>query len=162
MTAISVRTCLWYDGKAEEAASLYVSLLPGSRIEDVWRPEPEGPALVVAFTLGGAPYMALNGGPAYRHSPAASISVTTPDQAETDRLWDALVADGGAESRCGWLTDRYGVSWQITPEALPALLRQPDAAAAGRVWNAMLEMTRIDVAALEAAAAGEEPGRRAG
>lgn len=146
-----VRTCLWYDGTGEEAARLYVSLVPDSRIEDIFRIGPDAPPLVVNFTLAGTPYQALNGGPAHPHTPAASISVLTADQAETDRLWTALLADGGVESRCGWLTDRYGLSWQIVPEVLPRLLGDPDRAAAGRVMEAMMGMVKIDIAALEAA-----------
>ena len=153
-----VRTCLWFDQDGEEAARFYVSLLPGSHVGDVFRPEPGGAALVVEFSLGGAPYMALNGGPRYRPTPAASILVPTPDQRETDRLWDALVGDGGEEGMCGWLTDRWGVSWQIVPRALPRLLIQSDRAASARVMAALMTMKRIDVAALEAAArAAPEP-----
>ena len=117
-----VRTCLWFDGQGEEAARFYVSLLPGSAIEGVQRPAPDGPALIVEFSLAGAPYMILNGGPQYTHTPAASISVSTADQETTDRLWAALTADGGRESRCGWLVDRFGVSWQIVPRAVGRLL----------------------------------------
>jgi len=153
MTA-KVKTCLWFDGQAEEAASFYVSLIPDSRIETLFRPKPDGPALLVEFTLGGTPYQALNGGPRYTHSPAASISVRTKDQEETDRLWEALIADGGAESRCGWLTDRYGVSWQIVPEVLPRLLTSPERAAADRAMQAMMTMVKIDIAGIEAAYAG--------
>ena len=146
-----VRTCLWFEKDGEEAAAFYVTLLPDSRIETVMRPAPDGPALLVEFVLGGTPYMILNGGPHYRLTPAASIVVLTADQAETDRLWDALTADGGQESRCGWLVDRYGVSWQITPEPLIRMLNDPDRVAAGRAQEAMLQMHRIDIAALEAA-----------
>ena len=121
MTA-KVKTCLWFDGKAEEAANFYVSLVPDSRIEAVFRPSQNAPALMVEFSLGGTPYQALNGGPAHIFSEAASISVRTKDQEETDRLWNALIADGGSEGRCAWLKDRYGLSWQIVPEALPRLL----------------------------------------
>ena len=153
MTA-NVKTCLWFDGQAEEAANFYVSLIPDSRIETVLRPDPEGRALMVEFTLGGTPYQALNGGPQYSHSPAASISVRTQDQQETDRLWDALTADGGKENRCAWLTDRYGVSWQIVPEALPRLLASSDRAAADRAMQAMFGMGKIDIAGIEAAYAG--------
>ncbi len=152
MTA-KVKTCLWFDGQAEEAASFYVSLIPDSRIETLLRPDPDGPALLVEFTLGGTPYQALNGGPQYSHSPAASISVLTKDQEETDRLWDALTA-GGSENRCAWLTDRYGVSWQIVPEVLPRLLSSPDRAAADRAMQAMFAMVKIDIAGIEAAYAG--------
>ena len=154
-----VRTCLWFDCQGEEAANFYVSLLPGSRIEKVSRPEPDGSALTVDFILAGAPYQVLNGGPMFPHALAASISVLTKDQAETDALWAALVADGGKEGQCGWLTDRFGVSWQIVPRALPDLLGAPDKAAA-RVQQAMLQMGKIDVSALEAAFRGESEGER--
>ena len=149
--AAKVSTCLWYDGGAEEVAAFYVSLLPDSGITEVMRPDPEGPALIVLFTLAGAPYQALNGGPLYAFTPATSISVTTSDQEETDRLWAALVAEGGTEGHCGWLTDRFGLSWQIVPEALPRLMASPDRAAAERVQQAMLQMSKIDIAALEMA-----------
>lgn len=153
MTA-KVRTCLWYDGKAEEAAEFYVSLLPNSRIESIFRPQPNGSALVVDFNLSGTPYQGLNGGPQFRHSEAASISVLTKDQEETDRLWEALTANGGSESMCGWLVDRYGVSWQIVPEALPRMIMDPDREAAGRAMRAMMGMRKIDIAGLEAAFRG--------
>jgi len=146
-----VRTCLWFDGEGEEAARFYVSLLPNSRIESVIRPDPDGPALVVEFTLAGAPYMTLNGGPMFKHTPAASISVLTKDQAETDSLWAKLIEGGGEESMCAWLVDKFGVSWQIVPEVLPRLLSADDKAAAARAREAMMQMRKIDIAALEAA-----------
>jgi predicted 3-demethylubiquinone-9 3-methyltransferase (glyoxalase superfamily) len=149
-----VRTCLAFRDQAEEAARLYVSLIPGSEIERVFRPDPAGPALTVIFSLAGTPYQALNMGDAVKPTYAASISVTTADQEETDRLWTALLADGGAPIQCGWLTDRYGHSWQIVPEALPRLLSDPDRAAAGRAMQAMMGMVKIDIAALEAAFRG--------
>ena len=138
-----VRTCLWFDGQGEEAARFYVSLLPDSHLENIVRPDPAGPALVVEFTLGGAPYMMLNGGPQYPHTEAASISVLTKDQAETDRLWDALTDGGGKEGRCAWLKDRFGVSWQIVPEALPRMLAADDHTAAGRAMQAMMAMSKM-------------------
>ena len=150
-----VRTCLWFDGNGEEAANFYVSLLPGSAIETTSRPEPGTPALIIELSLGGTPYMFLNGGPQYKLSPAASIAVRTVDQAETDRLWKALVENGGQESQCAWLTDRFGVSWQIVPDALPRMLGADDREAAGRAMQAMLQMRKIDIAALEAAFRGE-------
>ena len=150
-----VRTCLWFDGNGEEAAERYVSLLPDSAIETVSRPEPGKPALVVELSLAGTPYMFLNGGPRYQQSPAASIVVRTADQAETDRLWDALLEGGGEESMCAWLTDRFGVSWQIVPDALPRLMGADDREAANRAMQAMLAMKKIDIAALEAAFRGE-------
>jgi predicted 3-demethylubiquinone-9 3-methyltransferase (glyoxalase superfamily) len=152
MTA-KVRTCLWFDGNGEEAAKAYVALLPDSRIEKTFSPRAGAPPLVIDFTLGGTPYQILNGGPGHPHSWAASISVSTGDQAETDRLWAALLADGGVESRCGWLKDRFGLSWQIVPEALPRLLADPDPEVSARVMQAMMQMIKIDVAAIEAAAA---------
>ena len=150
-----VRTCLWFDGNGEDAAEFYVSLLPDSSIDAVSRPEADKPAVVVELSLAGTPYMFLNGGPQYKLSPAASIVVRTADQEETDRLWSALVADGGQESRCAWLTDRFGVSWQIVPDALPRLLGSDDSDAAGRAMQAMMKMRKIDIAALEAAFHGE-------
>ncbi len=149
-----VRTCLWFDGRAEEAAAYYVSLLPGSALQDVFRPAPDGPALVVDFSLAGTPYQALNGGPQFTFTEAASISVLTRDQAETDRLWNALVDDGGEESMCGWCKDRYGLSWQIVPEPVTRMLSGSDAEAAGRAMQALMTMRRIDIAAIEAAFGG--------
>lgn len=154
MTA-KVKTCFWFDGNGEDAAKFYVSLLPDSAIESVFRPEPDGPALVVDFTLAGTPYQALNGGPQFKPSEAASISVLTKDQAETDRLWKALTADGGEESMCGWLKDKFGVSWQIVPEALPSLLSHSDKPAAKRAMDAMMQMKKIDIGTIEAAFKGE-------
>lgn len=150
-----VRTCLWFNGNGHEAAEFYVSLLPGGFIENVLRPKPDEPPLVVEFTLGGAPMMVLNGGPQFTHSEAASISVLTKDREETDRLWSALTADGGKEGMCAWLKDKYGVSWQIVPEALPRLLSSNDRAAAGRAMDAMMHMRKIDIATLQAAFDGE-------
>ena len=146
-----VRTCLWFDGDAKAAAAFYVSLLPDSGIDSVMRPDPAGPAVLVEFTLAGAPFMLLNGGPTHPPTPAASICVTTADQAETDRLWDALTAQGGVSGRCGWLVDRFGVSWQIVPAALMRMLASNDKPAAGRAQMAMFAMGKIDIAALEAA-----------
>lgn len=149
-----VRTCLWFDGTGEEAARFYCGLIPDSRIDSLFRPDPAKPALLVNFTLGGTPYQALDAGPAHKLSPAVSISVTTQDQAETDRLWTALLAGGGAEMACAWLTDRFGLCWQIVPRRLPELLMDPDPAVSARVMQAMMGMVKIDVAAIERAAAG--------
>ena len=154
-TRPKVRTCLWFEHQGEAAAEFYVSLLPGSFIESRSYPEPGKPALAVEFTLAGAPYMTLNGGPMFSHSPAASISVLADDQAEIDRLWSALLADGGEEGMCGWITDRFGVSWQVVPSALPAMMEADDKAAAGRARAAMMQMRKFDLAALEAAFAGQ-------
>lgn len=151
MTNPKVSTCLWYDSQAEEAARFYVSLFDNSEITHVMRRAPEETPLLVTFTLAGTPYQALNGGSIFMLSEAASISVSTRDQAETDRLWTALTTDGGAESKCGWLRDRFGLSWQIVPEALPHMLNASDREAAQRAMSAMMEMHKIDVAALEAA-----------
>ena len=147
-----VRTCLWFERDGHRAAARYVSLLPDSRLEteEVDLTADAAP-LVVEFILAGTPYMILTGGPYQRLTPAASISVSTEDQEETDRLWTALLADGGVESRCGWLVDRWGLSWQIVPKVLPRLLSSPDREAAGRAFAAMMTMVKLDVAALEAA-----------
>ncbi len=145
-----VRTCLWFAGVGEEAARFYVSLLPDSEIESVYQPDPDQPPMVVEFTLAGTPYMVLNGGPHFTFSEAASISVLTDDQAETDRLWAALT-QGGTSGRCGWLKDRFGLSWQIVPKTMVKLINDPDRVAAGRAHQAMMGMEKIDIAALEAA-----------
>lgn len=151
-----VKTCFWFDHQALEAAEFYVSLLPDSRIDHVSRfPDGQdmaqaGKVLTVEFTLSGTPYQGLNGGSHFALSEAASISVVTEDQAETDRLWSALLADGGAESQCGWLKDRFGMSWQIVPRRLTELMSGSDA---GKVWPVLMGMHKIDVAALERAAA---------
>ncbi len=146
-----VRTCFWFARRGIDAARFYVSFLPDSRIDAVFdHGRPDDP-MIVAFTLADAPMMILTGGAMFEHSPAASISVLTKDQAETDRLWSALLADGGKESLCGWLTDRFGVSWQIVPEVLPRLSNDPDTVAASRARAAMMRMRKIDIAALEAA-----------
>jgi predicted 3-demethylubiquinone-9 3-methyltransferase (glyoxalase superfamily) len=148
----SVTTCLFLASGAEEAANFYVGLIPDSRINTVFRPDPDGPVLVVDITLGGAPYMVMNGNPEPNSSHTVSICVETPDQTETDRLWAALT-EGGEENVCGWLKDRYGVHWQIVPEALPRLMMQ-GGEVTHRVSAALMQMTKIDVAALEAAAKG--------
>ncbi len=150
-----IRTCLWFEKRGLEAAEFYVSLLPWSAIDAIYPHGNPADPLVVEFTLHGAPMMILTGGPHYKLSPAASISVLTKDQQETDHLWSSLIANGGAESRCGWLTDRWGVSWQIVPETLPRLLGASDREASGRAQAAMMAMTKIDIAALEAAFRGE-------
>lgn len=153
MPAPSIQTCLWFNDSAEQAAALYCSLLPDARITDVFRQgsAPDAPAFLVEFSLMGQSYAAMNGGPHYVLSPAASIVAHVDTQAEVDDLWAALLADGGVESRCGWLTDRYGLSWQIIPRALPRLLRSDKT---GKVMQAMMGMVKIDAAALESAARG--------
>jgi predicted 3-demethylubiquinone-9 3-methyltransferase (glyoxalase superfamily) len=148
-----ITTCLWFDGKAEEAARFYVSLLPDSRIDSIVRYSMDmpggsaGDVMLVTFTLAGVDYMALNGGPIYQFTPAVSFCVRCADQAEIDRLWDAL-CDGGAPGRCGWLKDRYGVSWQIVPAAIGEMMNSKDATKIRRMTETMLPMSKIDVAAL--------------
>ena len=150
-----VRTCLWFDDNALAAAEFYCTLLPNSRIDHVQRyPEGHqmgepGTVITVDFTLAGTPYQALNGGRHFAFDEAVSVSVATVDQAETDRLWEALIADGGDESQCGWLTDRFGLSWQIVPKRSVELMYGPKTA---KVWAALMQMKKIDIAALEAAA----------
>jgi len=147
---------LWFDNDAEEAAGFYTSLFPNSRITDVTRygsagPLPEGAVMTVTFELDGREYVGLNAGPEYPHTPAFSLMVTCDDQAEVDRYWDAL-AEGGQEVACGWVTDRFGLSWQITPKRLMELLQDPDPAKASRAMAAMMQMVKIDIAAVEQAA----------
>ncbi len=146
-----VRTCLWFEKGGREAAEFYVSTIPDSTLDSVIDHHSPDDPMVVEFTLAGAPMMILSAGPHFKLTPAASISVLTKDQAETDQLWDALLTGGGEEGRCGWLTDRFGVSWQIVPDILPRLMNQPDAEAGRRVQQAMMQMKKIDIAALEAA-----------
>jgi len=156
----NVSTCLWFGKDAEAAARFYVSLVPGSSLDHVlrspatWPGGEAGDVILVTFTLGGQRFQALNGGTPADYGTAASISVECPDQAEVDRLWAALTADGGSEIMCGWLRDRWGVPWQIVPEMLPRLLAAPDPAVSGRVFAAMTGMVKLDIAALERAAAG--------
>ena len=152
-----VTTCLWFDTEGEEAAEFYCSLIPNSRITNVSRygsagPREEGAVMTVNFELNGVPFFARNGGPEFTFTEAMSLQVVCDDQAEVDRMWDALTADGGRESRCGWLKDRFGLSWQIVPRALMTLTNDPDREKAQRVMQAMLGMQKIDVAELERAA----------
>lgn len=149
-----VRTCLAYKDCAEEAARFYVSLIPDSVFEGAFRREPNGPALLVSFTLAGTPYQALNMGRETTHNEAFSISVMTKDQRETDALWEKLLDGGGAEIQCSWLKDRFGVHWQIVPEALPRMFMDEDRAAAERAFQAMLGMVKIDLTAVEVAFRG--------
>lgn len=154
----TVKTCLWFDTQGEEAAHLWTSLIPDSRIDAVMRGPagtpgvPEGAALTVDFTLGGQAYQILNGGPLYPQTEAASISVTCATQEEADRLWDALTADGGEEGQCGWLKDRFGVSWQIVPEPAMRLFSDYGPEVAAKANAAMLTMRRLDAAAMARAA----------
>lgn len=151
---------LWYDTEAEEAAKFYASIFPDSVIGDVTRYPEESPeglagrAMTVTFSLAGQQVSALNAGPHFTFNEAVSFFVTCEDQAEVDTYWDALTADGGQESECGWLKDRFGLSWQIVPKRLLELQTDPDPERAGRTMRAMLSMRKLDIATLEAAAAG--------
>ncbi|MDB5446647.1 MAG: hypothetical protein JWQ97_1964 [Phenylobacterium sp.] len=150
---------LWFDHQAEEAAQLYVSLFPNSRVTGVTRygaagPGPQGQAMTVSFELDGLPVTALNGGPLFPFTEAVSFSVACEDQAEVDRFWDALIADGGKPSQCGWLKDRFGLSWQIVPRVLHELIGDPDPQKARRATEAMLKMVKLDIAELRRAHAG--------
>jgi predicted 3-demethylubiquinone-9 3-methyltransferase (glyoxalase superfamily) len=150
-------TCLWFDTEGEEAATFYTSLFPNSKITHVARygsagPRPEGTAMTVAFELDGMDFVALNGGPEYTFSEAISFQVSCKDQEEVDAYWSKL-SEGGKEGPCGWLKDRYGVSWQIVPTVLPKLLGDPDPEKSQRVMQAMLQMKKIEIADLERAAA---------
>jgi predicted 3-demethylubiquinone-9 3-methyltransferase (glyoxalase superfamily) len=147
--------CLWFDGNAEEAMDLYCSIFPNSKVLQVARygdagPGAKGSAMTVNFTLDGQEILILNGGPHYKLTPAFSLSVLCETQEEVDRLWARLL-EGGAPSQCGWLTDRFGVSWQIVPKILPELLQDKDRAKANRVMQAMLKMVKLDIAELKKA-----------
>lgn len=153
-----ITTYLWFDQQAEEAAQFYTSLFPDSKILEVQRygeagPGPKGQAMIVKFRLAGQEFLALNGGPHFRFTEAISLLVSCRDQQEVDELWEKLTA-GGAPSQCGWLKDRYGLSWQIIPAVLPELLGDPDPARAQRAMQAMLGMQKIDIAQIQQAAAG--------
>jgi predicted 3-demethylubiquinone-9 3-methyltransferase (glyoxalase superfamily) len=156
-----ISPCLWFDGEAEQAANFYVSLLPDSRIEKVQKNATDSPAgkagsvLVVEFTLAGQRFMALNGGTRFEYTHAVSFKIDCADQAEVDRLWEGLCANGGQAERCGWLRDRYGVFWQIVPTALVQYLGGPDRAGAQRAMQAMLQMTKFDIAGLKNAYEGK-------
>lgn len=152
--------CLWYDGDAEEAAHFYAKTFPDSRVGSIQHAPSDYPdgkkgnVLVVHFTVLGIPCIGLNGGPRFEHSEAFSFQVATEDQAETDRYWNAIVGNGGEESMCGWCRDKWGLSWQITPVALTNAMMDRDPAVAKRVFDAMMTMKKIDVAAIERARAG--------
>jgi predicted 3-demethylubiquinone-9 3-methyltransferase (glyoxalase superfamily) len=155
-----VYPCLWFDGNAEEAAEFYAALLPDSHVDKVWRTPadtPSGPAgmvLTVDFTLAGQQVQGLNGGPDFRFNEAVSFVIECDDQAEVDRLWDGLLANGGEPGPCGWLKDQFGLSWQVVPRRLNELLDDPDPERARRAMDAMLKMGKIEVADLERAADG--------
>ena len=152
--------CLWFDKDAEAAARFYAETFPDSAVGAVQHAPgdfpsgKQGDVLTVEFRVMGIPCLGLNGGPAFQHDEAFSFQVATDDQAETDRLWNAIIGNGGQASACGWCKDRWGLSWQITPRALTAAITDPDPAAAKRAFDAMMEMTKIDIAAIEAARRG--------
>ena len=152
--------CLWYDGTALDAATFYAQTFPDSAVKAVHRAPGDYPSghqgdvLTVEFTVMGIPCLGLNGGPAFKHSEAFSFQVATDDQAETDRLWNAIIGNGGQESECGWCKDKWGLSWQITPRVLIAAITDPDPAAAKRAFEAMMKMRKIDIAAIESALRG--------
>ena len=148
-----IRTCLWFrDGRGKEAAEFYCGLIPGSRVEKVFTGDAGmGTFSVIDFTLGGAPYQILDAGPHFTLTEAVSISVETPDQAESDRLWHSLTANGGEESVCGWLKDRYGVSWQVFPKRLTELTTSSDKVVSAAAMAEMMKQKKIDIAAIEAA-----------
>lgn len=155
-----IATCLWFDGQAEEAARFYAATFPDSAVTAVFRAPgdypagKQGDALTVEFTVLGREFVGLNGGPHFKFDEAVSFQVFTDTQEETDRYWAALTANGGSESQCSWCKDRFGLSWQIVPRQLSAGMADPDPAAAKRVFDAMMTMTKIDIAAIEAARAG--------
>ncbi|WP_338475022.1 VOC family protein [Pseudomonas khavaziana] len=153
--------CLWYNGDALEAATFYAKTFPDSKVNAVhyapgdYPSGKQGDALTVEFTVMGIPCIGLNGGSAFKHSEAFSFQVSTDDQEETDRLWNAIVGNGGKESACGWCKDKWGLSWQISPRVLVDAVTSKDTAVAKRAFEAMMKMTKIDIAAIEAAIAGD-------
>lgn len=146
---------LWFDNQAEEAMSFYTSIFPHSKISDVMRPDPNGPILAATFELHGQEFMVLNGGPQFKFTEAISFLVKCETQEEVDKLWTQLTADGGEESMCGWLKDKYGLSWQIIPNLLGELMGDPDPEKAQRVMQAMLKMRKIECSLLQQAYDGQ-------
>ncbi len=152
--------CVWYDGTALDAAQFYAETFPNSAVGAVHRAPGdypsgnEGDVMTVEFTVMGIPCVGLNGGPMFKHSEAFSFQVTTDDQPETDRVWNAIIGNGGQASQCGWCKDKWGLSWQITPRALIDAIADPDHAAAKRAFEAMMRMTKIDIAMIDAARRG--------
>ena len=147
----TLTTCLWFDDQALDAAEFYVSVFPNSTVTEVSRFGLDQQVLTVNWVLDGSPFMAINGGPLFPHSEAYSVFLSCADQAEADHYWDTLV-EGGEPSRCGWLKDRFGISWQVVPEGLHELLGDPEPARAAAAHAAMMEMSRLDLAAMRAAA----------
>ncbi|EEA02015.1 3-demethylubiquinone-9 3-methyltransferase [Burkholderia sp. H160] len=155
-----IAPCLWFDGNAEEAADFYTSVFPASRITTTLHytdagPGPEGKVLAITFEIEGQEFMALNGGPQYKFTPAISLLVHCDSQEEVDRYWSKLLDGGGEPVACGWLRDRFGVSWQITPSVLLEMVHDPDRKKASRVMAAMMKMVKLDIALLEQAYRGE-------
>jgi predicted 3-demethylubiquinone-9 3-methyltransferase (glyoxalase superfamily) len=152
----TIRTCLWFrDGRGREAAEFYCSLIPGSRVETTFSGDAgHGTFSVIDFSLGGVPYQILDAGPMFTLTEAVSISVATDGQSETDRLWTALTSNGGEESQCGWLKDRYGVSWQIFPKRLIELTTSADKEVSSKAMAAMMKQMKIDIATIETAVLG--------
>ena len=154
--------CLWYNHDAEEAAQFYAKTFPNSSVDSVHKAPSDfpggkaGQVLTVQFTVCGVPCIGLNGGDMFKHSEAFSFQIATEDQAETDRYWNAIVGNGGKESACGWCKDKWGLSWQITPVALTVGVTDPDPATAKRVFDAMMTMKKIDIAAIDAARRGSQ------
>ena len=154
------RICLWYDGNAQEAAEFYARTFPDSAVSAIhhapgdYPSGKQGDVITVEFTVIGIPCVGLNGGSAFKHSEAFSFQIATEDQAETDRLWNAIIDNGGEASVCGWCKDKWGLSWQISPRVLLEAVASPDKAAAKRAFEAMMTMTKIDIAAIEAAVKG--------
>ena len=152
--------CLWFDGTALDAAQFYAATFPDSAVDTIFRAPGDYPAgrkgdvLTVAFTVAGIACIGLNGGPAFQHSEAFSFQIATDNQEETDRLWNAIVGNGGTASACGWCKDKWGLSWQITPRVLTEAIANPDPAVASRAFQAMMTMGKIDIAAIEAAVRG--------
>lgn len=158
-TKQKITTFLWFDSNAEEAATFYTSIFPDSRVTKVARwgkggPAPEGSVMTVSFELAGQAYIAMNGGPHYKLTPAISLFVSCDSQEEVDTLWDKLLAGGGKPTACGWLEDKFGLSWQVIPDRLMERMSDPDPVKAGRVAQAMMTMQKIDIAAIERAYVG--------
>jgi predicted 3-demethylubiquinone-9 3-methyltransferase (glyoxalase superfamily) len=154
-----ITTCLWFKGQAEAAARFYCGLFPNAKVGRITRypegtPMPAGTVMTVEFDLDGAQFVGLNAGPEFTFSEAVSFQIHCKDQREVDRYWNALIADGGEESVCGWCKDRFGLSWQVVPEVLPKLMADPDRGRANRATAAMMQMKKLDIAGLEAAAVG--------
>ena len=157
---MNLTTCLWFDQNARQAANFYVGIFPDSSIEDAWVTQSGTPGnkpgdeVLVHFKIFGQPFVGLNGGPRFTHSEAVSFQIPCKDQAEIDKYWALLTADGGQESMCGWLKDKFGVSWQVVPERLSSYLQGADTAGAKRATEALLKMKKIDLAAIKAAYEG--------